>query len=70
MPVPPDAFRAGLLDAGVSKEETDLILYLFATVLDGRNEKPVDGVRRALNREPRSFLDYARRTAASGVWNA
>ena len=68
-PVPPDAFRAGLLEAGVSKPETDLILYLFTTVLDGRNEKPADGVRLALNREARSFEDYAKRTAASGVWD-
>jgi uncharacterized protein YbjT (DUF2867 family) len=70
VPVPPDAFRAGLLEAGVSQAETDLILYLFTTVLDGRNEKPVDGVRLALHREARSFEDYAKRTAASGVWNA
>jgi uncharacterized protein YbjT (DUF2867 family) len=69
-PVPADAFRAGLLEAGVSNEETDLILYLFTTVLDGRNEQPADGVRAALNREARSFEDYAARTAASGVWCA
>jgi uncharacterized protein YbjT (DUF2867 family) len=68
-PVPADAFRAGLIEAGVSKLEIDLILYLFTTVLDGRNEKPADGVRLALHREPRSFADYARRTAASGVWD-
>lgn len=67
--VPPDAFRAVLLDARVSKEEADLVLYLFTTVLDGRNQNPANGVRLALNREPRSFLDYAERTAASGVWS-
>ena len=27
------------------------------------------GVRRALGREPRDFADYARETAATGVWN-
>jgi uncharacterized protein YbjT (DUF2867 family) len=68
-PVPADAFRAGLIDAGVSKQETDLILYLFTTVLDGRNEKPADGVHLALHREARSFDDYARRTAQTGVWD-
>ncbi|KND54636.1 hypothetical protein BPUN_4287 [Candidatus Paraburkholderia kirkii] len=40
VPVPPDAFRAGLLNAGVPKEETDLILYLFTTVLDGPTKTP------------------------------
>jgi uncharacterized protein YbjT (DUF2867 family) len=70
VPVPPDAFRAGLVEAGVSKLETDLILYLFTTVLDGRNAKPADGVSLALHREARAFEDYAKRTAASGVWNA
>ncbi|WP_250516770.1 NAD(P)H-binding protein [Caballeronia sp. INDeC2] len=70
MPVPADAFRADLLEAGVSNEETDLVLYLFTTVLDGRNEQPADGVRAALHREARSFEDYAARTAASGVWRA
>jgi hypothetical protein len=27
-----------------------------------------DGVQRALGREPRDFTDYARETAATGVW--
>ncbi|SAK45234.1 NmrA-like protein [Caballeronia hypogeia] len=69
VPVPPDAFRAGLLQAGVSSPEVDLIMYLFTTVLDGRNEKPANGVRLALKREARSFEDYARRTASDGVWD-
>jgi uncharacterized protein YbjT (DUF2867 family) len=67
--ISPEAFRAGLLAAGVPPPETDLVLYLFTTVLDGRNEKAADGVRRALNREPRAFEDYARHCAASGVWS-
>ncbi|WP_321798970.1 NAD(P)H-binding protein [Caballeronia sp. J97] len=70
VPVAPEAFRAGLLDAGVSKPETELILYLFTTVLDGRNERPADGLRAALHRDARSFEDYAARVAASGLWNA
>jgi hypothetical protein len=28
-----------------------------------------DGVERALGRPPRDFADYARRAAATGVWN-
>ena len=42
----------------------------FTTVLDGRNAYLVDGVQRALGRESRDFSDYARATAAAGVWEA
>lgn len=48
----------------------ELLVYLFATVLDGRNASLGDGVERVLGRPPRDFADYARDTAASGVWNA
>jgi hypothetical protein len=36
--------------------------------LDGRNAYLADGVQRALGRPPRDFADYARATAATGVW--
>jgi uncharacterized protein YbjT (DUF2867 family) len=42
---------------------------LFTTVLDGRSAYLCDGVQRALGRAPRDFADYARDTAATGVWN-
>lgn len=45
-----------------------LVRYLFTDVLDGRNSHLTDGVRRALGREPRDFREYARATAATGVW--
>jgi hypothetical protein len=46
-----------------------LLRYLFTEVLDGRNARLADGVRQALGREPRDFADYARDTAATGVWH-
>jgi uncharacterized protein YbjT (DUF2867 family) len=45
-----------------------LVTYLFSEVLDGRNASTTDGVMRALKRAPRDFRDYARDTAATGVW--
>jgi hypothetical protein len=54
----------------VPAEFIELLTYLFGEVLDGRNAHLTDGVRRALGREPRDFADYARDTAATGVWNA
>jgi hypothetical protein len=45
------------------------VTYLFGEVLDGRNASTTDGVMRELKRTPRDFRDYARNTAATGVWN-
>jgi uncharacterized protein YbjT (DUF2867 family) len=45
-----------------------LVTYLFSEVLDGRNASTTDGVMRTLKRAPRDFRDYARDTAATGVW--
>lgn len=61
-------YRAELLRQGVPDDDIELILYLFTTVLDGRNTPLADGVQRALGRPPRDFSDYVRQTAATGVW--
>jgi uncharacterized protein YbjT (DUF2867 family) len=61
-------FVAGL-EQGVPREEAVVFAEIFGTVLDGRNAHLTDGVRRALGREPRDFADYARVTAATGVWD-
>ncbi|MFV2178431.1 NAD(P)H-binding protein [Actinomadura sp. LOL_016] len=65
-----DDYAAAVREHGVPGEVADLLVYLFGTILDGRNAEAADGVRRALGREPRDFADYARETAASGIWNA
>lgn len=67
--IPPEAFTAGVAEMGLPEDIAWLLNYLFATVLDGRNEHLDDGVRRALGREPVDFAEYARRTAATGVWD-
>lgn len=66
--IPVDAFTAGMAEAGVPGDIVWLMEYLFTTVLDGRNARVTDGVRAALGREPKDFTEYARRTAAAGVW--
>ena len=66
--IPVDAFRAGMLEAGVPSDEAELVTWLFTDVLDGRNIEPQDGVQRALGRAPRDFGEFARTTAATGVW--
>ena len=56
-------------EMGLPEDIAWLLDYLFATVLDGRNAHLGDGVCRALGREPGDFAEYARRTAATGVWD-
>ncbi len=65
-----EAFQAGLQQAQVPQTWIDLLLYLMTTLQDGRNAPVTDGVQRVLGRAPRTFEDYARRTAASGAWAA
>ena len=70
VPVPHEAFVAGVSESGAPKEVVWMLDYLFATVLDGRNAYLTDGVQRALGREPKDFADYARDIAATGLWKA
>ncbi|MGW6379552.1 NmrA family transcriptional regulator [Rhodococcus sp. NPDC055112] len=67
--VPAEDFAAGLAAEQVPADVVDLLMYLFTTVLDGRNEIPGDGVERALGRAPRDFAEYAAAAAATGIWN-
>lgn len=66
--VPAEDFATMLAEQGTPAEFTELLLYLFTTVLDGRNASLADGVQRALGRAPKDFADYARDAAASGAW--
>jgi len=66
--IPPEEYRAAMLQAQIPNEVIDLVLYLFGTLFDGRNTQVADGVQRALGRAPRDFADYAQRTAATRIW--
>jgi len=68
--ITPEQYEEGLAQSGLPKEFASLVMYLFTTVLDGRNAQLADGVQQALGRKPRDFADYARETAAAGVWEA
>lgn len=68
--IPAADYRAAMEQAGVPQDMISLVLYLFITVLDGRNANVTDGVDQALGRPPRRFADYARRAARTGVWSA
>jgi uncharacterized protein YbjT (DUF2867 family) len=68
VPVPADEYAAELKASGVPDDVAGLVTYLFSEVLDGRNAHLTDGIERALGRPPRDFAEYARETAATGVW--
>lgn len=68
VPVSLEEYAAGAMQAGVPEDIVALLRYLFGEVLGGDNVVPADGVERALGRPARDFADYARDTAATGVW--
>src|ERR687898_2003092 len=70
VPISIEESAAAAAEQGVPGEVIELLSYLFAEVLDGRNAHLADGVERALGRAPRDFSEYARDAAAIGVWSA
>ena len=68
LPVTPEQFSAAMTAEGLPADFVLGLTELFKEVMDGRGAYLSDGVQRALGRAPRDFRDYARRTAASGVW--
>jgi uncharacterized protein YbjT (DUF2867 family) len=68
VPVSPEEYAATAAGHGVPAELATFLTELFTEVLDGRNAHLTDGVQRALGRQPRDFRDFARDTAATGVW--
>jgi len=66
--IPPDEYAALLRRTGVPEVEVGLWLYMFTTILDGRNTPTAPGIQQALGRPASTFAAYAARTAATGVW--
>ncbi|WP_194927331.1 NAD(P)H-binding protein [Catenulispora pinisilvae] len=66
--IPLDAFTAYLKEEREAPEVIEMLAYLFAEVLDGRNAYVTDGVQRAIGRPPRDFAEYARTAAENGAW--
>jgi uncharacterized protein YbjT (DUF2867 family) len=64
-----ETFEAMMLEQQLPADMVWLLKELFTVVVDGRNEHLTDGVQRALGRTPKDFSDYARQTAATGIWS-
>lgn len=59
VPVSPDEFAAGAVEAGFPAEVAAGLGEVFAAVLDGRNAATTGGVAEALGRPPRDFTEFA-----------
>lgn len=68
VPIGFDAFHAGLVET-VGPDMADIVTAIARETLDGRNAHLADGVRRALGRPPRDFVDFAQAAAAAGAWS-
>lgn len=68
MPVSKQEYAAVLAQV-LPPGEVTFLADLFERLLDGHNAHLADGVQRVLGRNPREFSDYARATAASGIWD-
>lgn len=66
--VPVKAYADLLSEYGLPKDLIWLVNYLFAEVMDGRNESIADGVQQALGRKATDFSEFVKKTAATGVW--
>ncbi|WP_433324391.1 NAD(P)H-binding protein [Spirillospora sp. CA-294931] len=67
-PISGDAFRQALTAEGTPADLAEVLAGLLEAIRDGVGEKVTDDVRRVLGREPRTFAEYAKETAATGVW--
>ena len=66
--LPAEQYAAFAKSHGVPDDMISLVMYLFTTVLDGRNEYVCGGIEEALGRPPTDFNAYAKNVAASGIW--
>jgi uncharacterized protein YbjT (DUF2867 family) len=69
LPVTADQYADAAKAAGVPDDEITGLTDLFIRVLDGRNAHLSRDVELVLGRPARDFADYARRAAASGIWD-
>lgn len=63
-----DDYLLGAKAQGLPDDLAWLINELFENVLDGRNESTTDMIEKVLRRPAKSFQQYVKETAQTGVW--
>ncbi|VEG58591.1 putative nucleoside-diphosphate sugar epimerase [Mycolicibacterium aurum] len=66
--ISPDEYTAAMVEQGLPDEVAQDIAAMFVLMERGLIADTTDGVAGVLGRAPRSFEDYAVRTAVKGVW--
>jgi uncharacterized protein YbjT (DUF2867 family) len=69
LPVTPEQFVSSLTARGVPAGYATQLAGLMVEVFDGRRATVTDTVAQVLGRPARDFTEYARETAATGVWD-
>jgi uncharacterized protein YbjT (DUF2867 family) len=64
-----DEYEQMLRESQVPEDYIWLIRYLLTEVLTPANAVVTDDIRKVLGREPRDFVEFARETVRTGVWN-
>ena len=64
-----EEYTAMLREFQIPEDYIWLVTYLFTEVLDGRNSSITNDIEQVLGRKAKDFAEYARETAAIGVWN-
>ncbi|MCF6389879.1 NAD(P)H-binding protein [Mycobacterium sp. MBM] len=67
--ITPDEYTALLVEQGVAAQDAAHVAEMFGLMADGLLATTTDTVASVLGRPPRTFADYALRTAASGAWS-
>ncbi|MBO9447385.1 NAD(P)H-binding protein [Ruegeria sp. R14_0] len=67
--ITPEEFEATLVAAGFPEADAKFVAELVAEILNGKNASTSDGLQRALDREPRTFQQFAEAANAAGCWS-
>ncbi|WP_243794631.1 NAD(P)H-binding protein [Saccharopolyspora gloriosae] len=70
VPISAEQYVAELVEQGLPPADAEAFAHVIEPLRDGTDEYLSDGVQRALGREPRSFAEFAKATAAAGGWTA
>ena len=68
--LPPADLKAAMLAEGMPEAIADRMLDLERYFHENHASRVTGDIKRVTGREPRRFADFARETAATGVWNA